>query len=146
MHIFPFQETFKWPVSPLFPTANKLFVFRDEDKSLRRVEADHIVSQLKVADGCEERVTEYRQPQWVLWVKNALKLSQLFGGLEQLAGGQSCLMLGYLCGFKEAGPLFSLSGDDLHTRSCDKHSCWHVCDHRSCSHCREKGQVPERNQ
>lgn len=66
MHIFPFQETFKWPVSPLLPTANKLFVFRDEDKSLRRVEADHIVSQLIVADGCEERVTEYRQPQWAL--------------------------------------------------------------------------------
>lgn len=66
MHIFPFQETFKQPVSPLLATANKLFVFRDEDKSLRRVETDHILSQLIVSDGCEERVTQCRQPQWAL--------------------------------------------------------------------------------
>lgn len=79
-------------------------------------------------------------------IKNTLKLSQLFGGLKQLDEGQSSLMLGYLCGFKELVPLLFLSGDELHTRSGGKQSCWHVCEHRSCIHCREKSQVSERNQ
>lgn len=95
--------------------------------------ADHIVWQLIVSDGCEERVTHCTQPRWALWLENTLKLSQLFGGLKQLAEGQSSLMLGFLCGFKEAGPLLSLSGDDLHTRSGDEHGCWHVWSQELCS-------------